>query len=188
MKRNAEWIIVLALVAMLAGCEAFTMSSPIPRRVEAVQAPAPPPPKPTYLKDMVQGNAETPAPTAVDSAMVWARKYTEATEKVLDLERENQRLTERNRQLEQDAAGLKEQLARSQRDIDAANAMLLETRSELNKWKSDVLGYRDEIRRAQQVIIEYQVQIVKLLNGEVFAAGPTTRPAVSIVPPEDEGK
>jgi len=187
MTRSTKCMIVLVSVATLAGCEALTMSAPKPpQRAETTEAP---PPKPTYLKDMVQGNAETPGPTAVDSAMVWARKYTEATERVMELERENQRLTEQNRTLTQEASGLKEQLARSQREIDAANAMLLETRSELNKWKSDVLGYREEIRRAQQVIIDYQVQIVRLLNGEVLAGAPTTRPAaVSIVPREEEGK
>jgi L-2-hydroxyglutarate oxidase LhgO len=174
---NGKTAMFLMLSVLVGGC---TMLSPGPEPL-ATEAPPPvaPPPKATYLKDMVQGNDETPGPTAVDSAMVWARKYTEATEKLMRLEKERRALADSHAAAANELARTKAQLAQAKKEINDANAEIIRTREELMKWKDDVLGFRGEIWRTLEAITRSQTTIIRLLGSEVTdsAGVPTTRPA-----------
>ncbi|MBS3734269.1 MAG: hypothetical protein KGY99_05010 [Phycisphaerae bacterium] len=132
----------------------------------------------TYLKDMVRGNDETPGPSAVDSAMVWARKYTEATEKILQLEKANRALEKDKDALRGRIEVLERELETARGEIADANAMVRAVREENRKWKQNVLGFRSEFMESQQAMLDYQIRIIKLLGGEPQAGSqPTTRPS-----------
>lgn len=166
--RAMAWITATLMVsAALGGCDWTGASGgglgPEPPRV---QAPPEADGQATYLKDMVRGNEETPGPSAVDSAMVWARKYTEATERIVALEKANRSLESQRQALSQKVDSLEQDLARARREIEDANEMILAVREENRKWKDNVLGFRGEFLESQQAMMDYQIQIIKLLGGE----------------------
>ncbi|MFW6132402.1 MAG: hypothetical protein ACOC8F_00790 [Planctomycetota bacterium] len=169
--------VATALAAAPGGCDVLSGNSGPGPEPPQVQAPPEAGGDATYLKDMVRGNDETPGPSAVDSAMVWARKYTEATEKIVQLEKDNRAMEAEKHSLEQRIAALEADLEDARAQIADADEMIRAVREENRKWKQNVLGFRQEFMDAQRAMLDYQVRIIKLLGGEPTPAGPTTRPA-----------
>jgi chromosome segregation ATPase len=165
-----RFILVLPLLAVLAGCYDFSVPEPAPPQNPPGQGDATYLPQ-TALADETQAEPET----AVESALAWSEKYSKAVEKLLQAQQENRDLLETNKQLLGQQTKLQTELTQTKRELGDANAMLLELRGELEKWKKDILGFRREIRTSQEAQLEALAKVLKLLGGEVPA--PTTRPA-----------
>jgi hypothetical protein len=162
-------VLVILLGILLAGCYPPAPSpNPAP--------PASPHGEAGYLpKTALAAEPERPVETAVDSALAWSEKYTQAVERLLKTQQENRALLEENRQLAAQAAKLQAELDQLRKELTDANAMLMEMRQALENWKRDVLGFRGEIRAAQGAQMDALSKVLRLLGGEVQA--PTTRPA-----------
>ncbi len=174
-----RWFVSLSVAAglMVAGCGMLPPMSPEPLAVATEPQPRR---DATYLEDMVRGSADTPGPTALDSAMVWAKKYADATEKLVAVEKEKRALEQQSGALAEELKTVGAQLAQARHEVDDANAMILETREELAKWKLDVLGFREEIRGGLKALTESQIKVLKILGGEPTPAeAPTTQPAAN---------
>jgi len=157
--------LVLAAALVLAGC-AFG-------RDPANTSRAP------YLQS---GGLEAAEPggsgTAVDDALLWARKCAESLE-TLDQERQkNVKLNDDNQKLSGQLTKVQGDFAKSQAELGEANKLLVEVRQEVQKWKTDVLGFRDEIRKANQVQLEALAKVLTLVGAEV--------PKESAKPADDE--
>ena len=113
--------------------------------------------------------------SAVESALAWSEKYSQAVEKLLNAQQDNRKLQESNREASAQISKLQAELDQSQKELGEANAMLMELRQELEKWKKDVLGFRQEMRSSQEAQLEALTKVLKLLGGEVVQ--PTTQPA-----------
>lgn len=163
-----RWLTMLAAVAMVAGC----------------MPPPPPPPPPAavtsqpsaeYLKKTAVKSETPEAPTAVESALAWSEKYSQAMEKMSGLQQESAQLSEKNVTLAAENKRLQGELVQAQKELSEANTMLVDIRQELEKWKANVLGFRQEMRSAQQAQLEALGRVLKLLGGEMPSA--TTQPA-----------
>ena len=121
-----------------------------------------------YLtKTAVRDETQSDATSAVDTALEWARKYAEASERHNKLLQENRSLNQQNQEYQKQVTELQGKIERAERELAEANSMLLEMRQELDKWKTDVLGFRDEMRRAQKVQLDALAKILKLVGGEL---------------------
>ena len=177
--KRMQRTIWIPLVLLVAGCQPWpqgpsgsdsALTGPRPETV----------PRASYLKNTVRGQNEQSDPSAVDSAMVWAKKYTEATEKIMQLEKDRRALVEENSKKADRIADIEKQLAQAQKEIDDANALLIRYNKELAQWKAQVLDYRDEIRKGLDEVIAKQIDIIRILGGELdTTASPTTRPSVA---------
>lgn len=132
----------------------------------------------------VAAAADAPGDSAVDTALLWAQKYSEASEKIVRLQDENRRLVDDQRQLKEQIVKLQTELSASAQQIQEANNMLMEMRTELENWKTNVLGYRQEMRDAQQTQMKALAKILVLVGGssaadEILPAAPTTKGAAS---------
>lgn len=161
----------LCMAVSLAGC--WRMSE---RQMAAALQDAPAQGDAAYLpKSAIADQTADETESAVERALEWSRKYSEAVEKLVAAQQEHSAAQEQNRQLAGQATKLQAELAQSRKELADANAMLLELRGELQKWKKDVLGFRGEMRSSQQAQLEALSKVLRLLGGEVV--GPTTRPA-----------
>ena len=113
---------------------------------------------------------------AVDSALIWSEKYSQAMERLMRLQQQNRELEQRNKQLLEQLTKAESELRQTQQELTDANELLLEMRKELKLWKENVLGFRDEIRTAQHAQIKALEKVIRLLGGEVVET-PTTQPA-----------
>jgi seryl-tRNA synthetase len=107
--------------------------------------------------------------TAVESALIWSEKYSDAVEKLVRLQQENRELGDATRQQIEQNAQMQQELAQCQKELSEANDMLIEMSAELEKWKTDVLGFREEMRKAQKAQLLALHRVLKLLGSEVPA-------------------
>jgi hypothetical protein len=176
MMRATIKVLAAALSAgILAGC---WQMPPQPQPQLAAEAPA-------LEAAVAQPAARTPVPaigdggigeSAVDSALIWSEKYSQAMERLMRLEQQNRELERRNQQLLEQLTRAESELRQTQQELRDANDLLLEMRKELKQWKLNVLGFRDEIRTAQHAQIKALEKVIRLLGGEVVEP-PATQPA-----------
>jgi septal ring factor EnvC (AmiA/AmiB activator) len=161
---------VMMLAATAAGCwERPAALAPAPQAAPTTQ------PRSEYLaRTAVKPEPVLESPTAVDSALAWSERYSQAIEKLARLQQENADLQEKNRSIASQAVKHQAELAQAQKELNDANAMLVDIRGELEKWKASVLGFRQEMRSAQQAQLEALTKVLRVLGAEVQ---PTTRPA-----------
>ena len=166
-------------VMVLAGCDQFNSVSPTQPPPAAVQATATPNGNAAYLAK--SGGQDTREPdAAVDTALQWAQKYSEASERLAKIQQENRDLLEAQQKLREQISRLQTEGVQSAAQLKDANAMLMEMRGELEKWKTSVLGFRQEMREAQQAQLTGLARVLKLLGAEtpaVAAPAPATGPS-----------
>jgi septal ring factor EnvC (AmiA/AmiB activator) len=166
--------IVLASLLMalaVAGCEQMGYS----RDEKSAPAPEASRGSESLQKSAVKNENETAeSPSAVEAALTWAQRYSEATAKVEKLQQENRDIAAKNQQLQDQVQKLQMELDVTQKELSAANKMLLEMRVNLEKWQASVLGYRQEMREAQQAQLAALSRILRLLGGEVTS--PSSQP------------
>jgi len=161
--------IVLIVLLALAGCTYLESRRPSPATVQST----PPAPAPYLESTAVAGHEEAQSESAVDTALDWAEKHAEISEKLIQAQKDNHQWEAQNQQLKTQVAELQGELEQTQKELTAANAMLVEFRSELRNWKKDVIGNRQEIEHQHKVEMEALYKILKFLGGEV----PETPPA-----------
>ncbi len=175
MRATIEVVAAALAVGVLAGC---WQMPPQPQPQPAAEAPLP-------EAVGAQPAAGLPGPAigdggisenAVDSALIWSEKYSQAMERLLRLQQQNRELEQRNKQLLEQLTKAEAELRQTQQELSDANDLLLEMRKELKQWKDNVLGFRDEIRTAQHAQIKALENVIRLLGGEVVES-PTTQPA-----------
>ncbi len=180
MNQVIKTVCVLAAAAMLTGCinlpggpavEVTTQTDELAPRAEYLSAAA------------VEATDEGQGETAVESALIWSEKYSEAVEKLVVMQQENRQLAEANRAWSEQNATLQQELKQHRTELEQANEMLLEMRSELDKWKNNVLGFRQEMRQAQEIQLIALRRVLKLLGADVPAEGAVSQAN----PPKDEG-
>ncbi|MFA6132718.1 MAG: hypothetical protein WC869_01725 [Phycisphaerae bacterium] len=183
---NKSLIVVVAVIGLgLSGCNAEEPSGAGLPKLQ-IRQPSAQSKQAAYLsKSAVQKDASVGGETAVDSALAWAEKYSQASAKNEVLQREKADLLDKNAKLQIQMATLQADLSVAQRELKEANTMLLDIRTDLDKWKSNVLGYRQEMRAAQQVQLQQLSKILKILGAEPAPSGTTaSKPAA----PEKEGE
>jgi len=155
----------------LAGCDGDSLSLELTPPVPALAAPSLQRDRGTseYLdRSAVKGPVEeAKGPTGVDIALEWSNKYAAVSEKMLEIQRENQKLADKNRELNSQVGALKADLAVASKELGDANEMLRQMSMDLEKWKGNVLGFRKEMRGAQQAQLNALIKILHLLGGEV---------------------
>ena len=130
----------------------------------------------SYLRNSaIADQAGQETQDAVQGALVWSQKYSQAIEKLVVAQQENRDLQQKTRELAAQMVKLQAEHSQSQKELYDANLMLVELRQELEKWKKDVLGFRQEIRSSQEAQLEALSKVLRLLGGEV--AQPTTQPS-----------
>jgi len=152
-------VIAMSLLLPLIGCEPVTPTGTPPVRVEPTQA--------SYIPASAVKPDNEPTPTAVDAAMAWAERYSQAVlerdaalERAREAERGQEDAEKKTRELQRD-------LEQVNRELADANKTLLVLQGELDKWKRDVLGFREEIRAAMAAELTALQQIMKVLGGEL---------------------
>ena len=131
----------------------------------------------TYLdKTAIRNETGKETNNAVDAAMEWARKYSEASAKRDQLLQENRRLRQKQLTHQQQVTKLKTELSSAEKELAQANTMLLEMKTELEKWKTNVLGFRNEMRQSQKAQLDALVRILTLIGGEVVEKPSATKP------------
>lgn len=182
------WCAAFLTAAVLVGCNEVTGES---QKITAVPAtmPAQPTGSAGYMtKSSVKPEAEAPSDNAVDTALQWAQKYSEAAEKLVKLQQENRELADKQQHLVEQNTKLQADISSAQAQLKEANSMLMDMRQELEKWKSSVLGFRQEMRDAQQAELVALTRIMKLLGGEPVtttmpaSAAPVRAPAATVPP------
>jgi len=171
-------VVALVTIGVVAGCDMQNSQingPPVTRNAQPAGGDA-------YLNQTaVREETADQSNTAVDAALAWAKKYTQATEQCDRLREENRALRDSNQEYQQQLSKLQLELNRAEKELSEANAMLLEMREELRKWKTSVIGFRDEMRQAQQAQLDAMYKILKLLGGEpvvqVSTRPSTTQPA-----------
>jgi len=118
----------------------------------------------------VQGDAETEGQTAVENALIWSEKYSEAVEKLAEAQKEKHEVENTNRQLSEEVVRLQQQIKQYEKELADSNAMLMEMKDELARWKADVLGFRNEMRQAQETQLVALQRVLKLLGGDLGEA------------------
>lgn len=175
----------LAIVA-LAGCSDWTGSTKKVEPVPAATMPAHGTGSATYMtKSSVKPDAEGASENAVDTALQWAQKYSEAADKLVKLQQENRDLADKQQKLADQNTRMQADLASAQAQLKEANSMMMDMRTELEKWKSSVLGFRQEMRDAQQAQLVALARIMKLLGGEPLTTMPASAaqaPAAVVTP------
>ncbi len=173
--------VVLALAPVLAGCDLETVNNRSrlnpPKQDSASTREAA---EAEYLnRTAIKEETASPSESAVDTALQWAQKYADVSERLSVTQRENRDLRKQNQELTGQVASLKDRLSRSENELAEANKMLMELQKELGQWKRNVLGYRNEMRQASQAEMEALIKILTLLGGEVpkDASPPATMPA-----------
>lgn len=106
-------------------------------------------------------------PGAVESALMWSRKYDELSNRTEKLMEKNNSLTRENSELKHQLGKLQLELEQTKKELEGANSFLQEMQTELNQWKDNVLGFRDEMRRAESTQLEALSRILKLLGAEM---------------------
>lgn len=126
-----------------------------------------------------QDSGKDAAPSTVDTALEWAKKYADEAEKTARLTADNVKLREDMDKLAKELAGLAGDLARAKEQLAQAGEMIKEMDDGLKKWKTDVLGFRQEMLQSHQTQMNAMAKILKLLGGEVTptAGTATTQPA-----------
>ena len=104
--------------------------------------------------------------SAVNSAVMWARRYDELTKKNEELRAENQKYALENSQLTQKVNLLEVEIKRTQNELTEATTFLQDMQVELVNWKSDVLGFREEMRQSQAVELKALSGILRVLGAE----------------------
>ena len=169
--------IVLIVLLALAGCGG---SSP------ATVQSAPRTPAPYLETTAVAGHKES----VVDTALDWAEKHAEVSEKLIQAHKDNHQWEAQNQQLGTQVVELQGEMEQTQEELTAANAMLVEFRGELSSWKKDVIGNRQEIEYQHKVEMEALYKILKFLGGEVPETPPasdaTAAPATPAAPASEE--
>ncbi len=171
-------VLLVAAVVTVAGCALAEMDQK-PHIRHPLQTRPARPRQAEYLQDIAVAKEPTqaPTPTAVEDALAWSRKYSQAIEE-LHLEREKTRsLEEQNRQLRQRVAEIEGELTQAQLELEEANGLLIEVRAENEKWKKNILGYRDEMRRSHLTELEALAKVLKLLGGEIAESAPAAQDA-----------
>ena len=103
---------------------------------------------------------------AVNSAVMWARRYDELSQKSEKLQSENQNYALENSQLTQKVNLLEVEIKRTQNELTEATTFLQDMQIELVNWKSDVLGFREEIRQSQAAELKALSGILRALGAE----------------------
>jgi chromosome segregation ATPase len=133
---------------------------------------------PTFTKPAIQNpqnksieqrflDPQEKVPGAVESALMWSRKYDELSNKTESLMDKNNSITKENSELKHQLSQLQLEMEQTKKELNSANAFLQEMQQELNHWKNDVLGFRDEMRRAESTQLEALSRILKLLGAEM---------------------
>ena len=165
MRHTYAMPIVLIVLLALAGCTHYDSGVRRPPRVRSTPSTSA-----SYLeRTAVAGHKES----VVDTALDWAEKHAEISEKLIQAQKDNHQWEAQNQQLKTQVAELQGELDQTEKELTAANAMLVEFRSELRNWKKDVIGNRQEIAYQHKVEMEALYKILKFLGGEV----PETPPA-----------
>lgn len=110
-------------------------------------------------------------PGAVESALMWSRKYDELLNKTESFMDKNSSLIKENSELKHQLSQLQLEMEQTEKELEGANAFLQEMQLELNHWKNDVLGFRDEMRRAESTQLEALGRILKILGAEMVEPG-----------------
>ena len=174
--------LVALAVCALGGCTA-------PQMLTVAPLPAAPPDlgDARYLRNTtVKSEGPSESSSAVDSALAWSDKYSQAVEKVAGLQQENQNIQSSQTKLQAENARLQAELAQCQKELKDATSLLVEMRSDLDDWKANVLGYRDEMRKAQQTQLDATAKVLKLLGGEAAKDTPSTQPAENSLAQKDD--
>ena len=166
-----QWIIVLLGAGCLVflGCEGSwpAMTHASTPAAPATQPAAKAPPESYLAKTAVKKDPDVPGETAVENALGWANKYSQAMQTVTAAQQENRAQRDKIQALQLDNQKLQSDLEAAQKELREANAVLMEMRQELVKWKADILGFRQEMRAAQQAQLQAMGKIVKLMGGEL---------------------
>ncbi len=173
---NGITITGMFAILMFSGCNWDTSNSTAPEVTNDTKANG----GQTYLdKTAIRDNVGKETNNAVDAAMEWAKKYTEASAKCNQLLQENRQLKQKQQTHQQQVTKLEIELGNAEKELAQANSMLLEMKTELEKWKTNVLGFRNEMRQSQKAQLDALVRILTLIGGEVAekpaAAKPTTK-------------
>lgn len=181
--KNYVTLSMIAWGLALGGCTHESTSIPqavavTPSASSATSQPAKEPNAAYLAKTGVRSDAPEPG-SAVDTALQWAQKYSEASERITKLQDENRALTENQDKLKRQITDLQTEAAQLKQQLRDANVMLKDLDEALKKWKGDVLGFRTEIREAQEKQMVALTQILKMMGGEVRPA-----PATAPVKPE----
>lgn len=170
--------IVSVAAATLGGCLGFNEPG-----METSNAAAPTPAPQTgdseYLSKAAVQNDKN-SQNAVESAMVWSEKYSEAVNRLTALQDECAKLKDQMQKQELELVELRAQMKQQERELSDANTELIAARQDITKWKKDVLGFREEMRKAQQLELESIAKILKLLGAEapeVATSAPAEKPA-----------
>jgi chromosome segregation ATPase len=164
MRKTIRLIVLAGVATALGGCEGL---------IERVQATAAPEPAKAadgaeYIDTAsVKSEEEGDGSTAVQSALVWSEKYSQAVEKIVELQNANRQGEQEARQQQNANAMLKAELAQCQKELNDANSMLMEMQGELDQWKKNVLGFRQEMRDAQEAELVALRKVLGLLGGDL---------------------
>jgi len=112
---------------------------------------------------------------AVESALILSEKYSQAMEKILQIQGDKRDLEQKNKKLLEQVAQGQMKLAQCEKELSDANELLIEMRKDLDHWKTNVLGFRQEIRAAQRAQLDATAKVIRLLGGQWVE--PTTRPS-----------
>ncbi len=159
-------LIIACIVTALAGCNV------IEERIiyeSAEPAPSAAPPRTAqHNAEIIERRFAAPEnqADAVQSAVAWAKKYEEATQKNMELQEKHNAMFMENTEIKRQLEITKMDLERTQQELKEANAFLQEMHVELNKWKADVLGFREEMRQAQKAQLEALSRVLQILGAE----------------------
>lgn len=104
---------------------------------------------------------------AVQEAVGWMKKYTHATEQLMQSATKCMKLKDENRELKSQIIQLQGKNEQYQRELHDANKEILVTNDALEKWKSRVLGLQDLNNKAHEVQLQALYQILKVLGSEM---------------------
>ena len=163
-KETMIMLFILATMVMLTGCG--LTDEPIAIELGPRSQPAPAPAATDESLQRRFTDSETGQADAVQSALMWSRKYEELSAKAEKLREEKNTLVLENTDLKHKLAQLGAELDRAKTELTEANTFLHQMQIELTKWKSDVLGFRDEMRNAQAAQLEALLRVLRILGAE----------------------
>ncbi len=175
--------VMLITAAILGGCLGFNTPGMETSRNTAPASEPQQAGESEYLsKAAVQGDKN--AGSAVESALVWSEKYSEAVDRLTAMQNECAKLKDQVQKQELELVELRAQMKQQERELSDANSELIAARQDITKWKKDVLGFREEMRKAQQLELESIARILKLLGAEapeISTSAPAEQPAKPVV-------
>lgn len=165
--RNMTTLLTTACMALIsAGCDqqvSYRDRTPPPNSSQPASGNV------EYLAEssVARDEQSRAAPSAVEDALRWSRKYSETAEKLVAAQQALHASHSEKQEMLAKVARLQTELDRAKQELRESNQMLIEMREELNLWKTNVLGYRDEMMRAQEAQLDRLQEIIRLLGGQV---------------------